>query len=40
LEALGIERAPTMLITRGGQEVLRKVGLSNVKELTAMYNKA
>jgi hypothetical protein len=29
-----------MLITRGGQEVLRKVGLVNVKELTAMYNKA
>ena len=29
-----------MLITRGGQELLRKVGLSNVKELTAMYNKA
>jgi hypothetical protein len=29
-----------MLITRGGHEVLRKVGLFNVKELTAMYNKA
>jgi len=40
MEALGIERVPTMLITKGGQEVLRKVGLFNVKELAAMVKNA
>jgi thioredoxin 1 len=40
MEDLGIERVPTMLVTKGGQEVLRKVGLFNVKELSAMYSQA
>ena len=40
MAVMSVERVPTLLIVKEGKVVATKVGLMNVRELTAMYNTA
>ena len=40
MAAMSVEKVPVLLVMRSGTVSIRKVGLLNVKELTALYNSA
>lgn len=40
MKALGVERVPALLVIKKGNIAARKVGLMNVKQLTAFYKSA
>ena len=40
MEDMAVEKVPTVLVIKNGRVVARKVGLMNVKEMTALYQKS
>jgi thioredoxin 1 len=40
METMGVEKVPTLLVIKNGEVAARKVGLMNVREMTALYKTA
>jgi thioredoxin 1 len=40
MESMEVEKVPTLLVIKNGEVAARKVGLMNVREMTALYKTA